>query len=180
MVDDHEHGLILNESGTSVSFGWDAGESEENKEDSTQQEDKEDDKPKPSGDTDCCFRWASTSCSSPRRAQSRRITTRWCGRSNGCVESIFRSSRGAVVGRDRRLSTAGLAGARCTGRAMPVPSQLFHVRSGERAAFRSVARQLARAQAGRTLQSVPPRRIRSAHSAGFGGPEDCRWINAFF
>jgi hypothetical protein len=52
LVDDHNGDIILNESGTSVSFGWDTGESEENDTTASQPEENEDDKPKPSGDTD--------------------------------------------------------------------------------------------------------------------------------
>jgi hypothetical protein len=53
LADNHDGDIILNESGTSVSFGWDTGESDENDPTSSQQEEgKEKDKPEPSGDTD--------------------------------------------------------------------------------------------------------------------------------
>ena len=52
LVDNHDGDIILNESGTSVSFGWDTSEDNENDPTSSQQEDKEKDKPEPSGDTD--------------------------------------------------------------------------------------------------------------------------------
>ena len=52
LVDDHNGDIILNESGTSVSFGWDTEGSEENDATSSQLEDNEHDKPKPSGNTD--------------------------------------------------------------------------------------------------------------------------------
>jgi|1186.fasta_scaffold995904_1 hypothetical protein len=52
LVDNHDGDIILNESGTSVSFGWDTGEENKEKEETSQQEDKEDDKPEPPGNTD--------------------------------------------------------------------------------------------------------------------------------
>lgn len=41
LVDNHDGDIILNESGTSVSFGWDTKEEETNKEALSPQEDKE-------------------------------------------------------------------------------------------------------------------------------------------
>ena len=52
LVDDHDGDIILNESGTSVSFGWDAGESDENEESSLPQEDNKMDKNESSRTTD--------------------------------------------------------------------------------------------------------------------------------
>ena len=52
LTDDNKHGIILNESGTSVSFGWDAEEENNNPEPTAQQEDEEKDKNAPSDDTD--------------------------------------------------------------------------------------------------------------------------------
>jgi len=51
LVDDHDGDIILNESGTSVSFGWDAGESDENEESSSIQEDNKSNTNESSGKT---------------------------------------------------------------------------------------------------------------------------------
>ncbi len=52
LVDNHDGDIILNESGTSVSFGWDTKEEGTDDENASLQEDKENDKPESSGDTD--------------------------------------------------------------------------------------------------------------------------------
>jgi hypothetical protein len=52
LVDNHDGDIILNESGTSVSFGWDTKDNDENETNSSLREGKENDKPEPSGDTD--------------------------------------------------------------------------------------------------------------------------------
>ncbi len=41
LVDDNEHGIILNESGTSVSFGWEAAEDNAKDDTSTLQDDNQ-------------------------------------------------------------------------------------------------------------------------------------------
>ena len=52
LVDDNEHGIILNESGTSVSFGWDAGDENKDSNSPAPQEDDEKDEDTSSNDTD--------------------------------------------------------------------------------------------------------------------------------
>jgi hypothetical protein len=50
LVDNHDGDIILNESGTSVSFGWDAGEDNTDNENDSLKDDKEYGKDEPSDD----------------------------------------------------------------------------------------------------------------------------------
>ena len=54
LVDSNDGDIILNESGTSVSFGWDTGEDDASNENVLPENDKENNnnKSEPSGDTD--------------------------------------------------------------------------------------------------------------------------------
>ena len=52
LVDNHDGDIILNESGTSVSFGWDTGEDETDNENASLEDDKENNKSESSDDTD--------------------------------------------------------------------------------------------------------------------------------
>lgn len=52
LADNQDGDIILNESGTSVSFGWDAGDKDENKNAPTPQEDKENDENESGEETD--------------------------------------------------------------------------------------------------------------------------------
>ena len=52
LVDNHDGDIILNESGTSVSFGWDAGENDTDNENDSLSDDNKKTNSEPSNDAD--------------------------------------------------------------------------------------------------------------------------------